>query len=563
MLKSISVKRGLIMALAMVMTLSVLLVESPVHAEGVEANFDYNISEGILRALAFEAFDIINEIRKENGLEPFKWRGETRALIRANELISDFSHNSVSNVQCSGENVAMGPAIDPHVVVASWMKSPGHKRAILNTYCAYAAIGVAQKGNMLYWANDFFSAGSGNQLWQEDRNLPARPDTDHVAGIVMTSKALSMRLNDNMIIDAYVFPTTAKNRKIIWETSNPKVARIDKINTPDDIRKEFGWDENEKISWDSKAYLTCVGVGEAKITARSEDGGFQVTYDLGVYQPADKLPKIKISAEPSDGWTKRDEEDLKAGSYVWISPTAMYNGDIEMVKGSSLSLKAIVDPSLEDKSVTWSSDRPDVVSVDSKGFITAHKEYAPAIITAKASNGDTTSIGVYVERKVGNLLERNASVTFAKKEVKIKVGETINLQPTVLPTMIHGIPVDTSVKWTACNPSIASVDSKGNVKGLEAGTTSIMVQSNFSEIYAQYTLIVEENKTNPSTPSKPSESVKPTVKKPALKSIYIDPAKATLYTGGKLKLKAMPNPEGATLGNVTWPLISACLLYRG
>ena len=113
-------------------------------------------SEVDLENAALEAFDLINEIRKKEGLEPYKWGGTSVSDIRAREIQSDFSHNSASNQIYSCENVGKTSILDAKYIVDGWMESPDHKVNILESRCVYAQMSVTYKDGMYYWANDFY-----------------------------------------------------------------------------------------------------------------------------------------------------------------------------------------------------------------------------------------------------------------------------------------------------------------------------------------------------------------------------------------------------------------------
>lgn len=69
-----------------------------------------------------------------------------------------------------------------------------------------------------------------------------------------------------------------------------------------------------------------------------------------------------------------------------------------LYSNEGLQLSATVYPSTANKSITWSSSNSSVVSVNSNGYITAHK-VGSATITAKANNGVSASCSVKVISK--------------------------------------------------------------------------------------------------------------------------------------------------------------------
>jgi len=128
------------------------------------------ISEADLEAFANEVFLLTNIEREKAGLAVFRQSSSLTktAKIRANELISSFSHDRPDGRDCftafkengvdygaAGENIAMGQR-SPKQVVDGWMNSPGHKANILDSGYGHLGVGVAVDGNgTLYWVQNF------------------------------------------------------------------------------------------------------------------------------------------------------------------------------------------------------------------------------------------------------------------------------------------------------------------------------------------------------------------------------------------------------------------------
>jgi len=131
-------------------------------------------------------------------------------------------------------------------------------------------------------------------------------------------------------------------------------------------------------------------------------------------------------------------------------------------KGKTITLKATVAPSsLADKSVKWKSSNKKVATVSSKGKVKGLK-YGTATITCTSSTGLTATCKITV-----------GEVTLDKTEAVVKKGKTVTLTPTVYPTSLK----DQSVKWKSSNKKVATVTSKGKVKGIKAGTAIITCTS--------------------------------------------------------------------------------------
>ena len=198
--------------------------------------------------------------------------------------------------------------------------------------------GVLRAANHAGSATVYITAESG--LYKECRVEVRRA----VTGVSLSDSDLTFYADRpaERRITASVTPADATNKDVIWKSSDTSVA---------------GVDENGSIS-------TC-GVGTATITAETVDGGFKascvvrsVVYDITV-----------------------------KGVFI--------NNPVDAVPvGASYTLSASVYPdSARDKGISWSSDNPQVISIDGGGNLQARAE-GEAVITASANNGVSESFSL-------------------------------------------------------------------------------------------------------------------------------------------------------------------------
>ena len=133
-------------------------------------------------------------------------------------------------------------------------------------------------------------------------------------------------------------------------------------------------------------------------------------------------------------------------------------------KGKTLTLKATVTPlDLADKSVTWKSSNTKVATVTSKGKVTAVKTGTATITCTSNATGAKATCKVTV-----------GSVKLDQTEITVEKTKTKTLTATVYPSTL----TDKSVTWTSSNTAVATVSSKGKVKGVRTGTATITCTSN-------------------------------------------------------------------------------------
>jgi uncharacterized protein YjdB len=138
---------------------------------------------------------------------------------------------------------------------------------------------------------------------------------------------------------------------------------------------------------------------------------------------------------------------------------------LNMNVGDTGTLSATALPTYAvDRTVTWSSNNPDVAAVDQNGVVTA-KKAGTATITA-SSNGKTAtcSITVYNVYATG--------VTLNKTSLTLEAGESETLTAAVAPSNT----TDKTVTWKSSDETVATVQG-GVVTAVGAGTATITVST--------------------------------------------------------------------------------------
>ena len=119
-----------------------------------------------------------------------------------------------------------------------------------------------------------------------------------------------------------------------------------------------------------------------------------------------------------------------------------------------------------DKTVTWSSDKPEVATVDAAtGKVTAVAA-GTAVITAKA--GDKTATCTVT---VNAATVAVTGVTLDKTTATLEIGDDLTLTATVAPAEAS----NKAVTWSSSAATVATVDQTGKVTAVAAGTATITV----------------------------------------------------------------------------------------
>ena len=185
-------------------------------------------------------------------------------------------------------------------------------------------------------------------------------------------------------------------------------------------------------------------------------------------------------------------------------------------------------------SVTWSSDHPEVATVNSAGVVTA--------VAAGTTNITATCEGRTASTVIQVSAVKVASVTVTPPSASITVGGTVQLTATA--TDSRGNPLTGRiVRWSSADASVATVDGTGLVTGVGAGgpvtiTARIAKKSGTSAITVT---------TVPLVP---------------VASVTVSPASASVMAGSTVQLTATPKDASNTplTGRVvTWSSANTAL----
>lgn len=127
--------------------------------------------EGIYEDWAMACFDLINEEREKNGVDPLEFDSDLQKIcnIRAKEISEKYDHKRPNGSSwysllpeygiyygSAGENIYKGPRT-AEAAVKGWMDSEGHRKNILKETYQKSAIGFyySQTGRRYHWVQIF------------------------------------------------------------------------------------------------------------------------------------------------------------------------------------------------------------------------------------------------------------------------------------------------------------------------------------------------------------------------------------------------------------------------
>lgn len=283
-----------------------------------------------------------------------------------------------------------------------------------------------------------------------------------VSGITLNSDSADIQLNGTVSLVATVFPAAATNANVVWSSSDKNVASVD-----------------------ADGLVTGVSVGTATVTATTVDGGrtaecnvivraVSVTgvildkTDEEIYEtesmqltatiyPADATNR-KVTWSSSDntvaavdgngkvtgvtagtatitvttvGGKKTASCTVRVKHLIMEESVSVEPETVNMGIGDKRQLTASILPAdASMKNVEWTSDDPDVASVDENGLVTG-KSLGSATITATTAHGRTDICTVTVQLPTGALTGKfsvspTKKVHFSKGNLLVTIDRALN-----------------------------------------------------------------------------------------------------------------------------------------
>ena len=261
------------------------------------------------------------------------------------------------------------------------------------------------------------SESSGSTENSGSGGIPSHHHHHHrtvaVTGVTLDkTSAYLEKPGDTVTLKATAAPEdTTQSKSVTWSSSDSTIAAVDR---------------NGKV--------TAVKGGKAEITAKTVNG------KTAVCNVTVRIPAAKVTLN-------------------------LENKNIEMEKGSSLVLAAVLEPADTTDGLTWATSDSNIVTVGTDGKITAVNA-GTATITAKA--GD---ISVECKVTVGISI---STLELSETDLSLKKGENKTLTATVNPP---DTTEDKTVTWTSSDSKVAAVDKDGKITAVEGGTAIITAQA--------------------------------------------------------------------------------------
>ncbi len=236
-----------------------------------------------------------------------------------------------------------------------------------------------------------------------------------VTSISLNKTNTSLFIGSSESLTVTLSPNNASIKDILWVSSNPAIAIVDENGT-----------------------ITALKAGTATITARTTDGS-------------------NLSASCAVTVLQRMVTSITLNK----SSTSLYTGDSE-------TLVATVSPSnASNKTVSWSSSKTSVATVDQNGKVTAVKA-GTATITVRTTDGSNLSASCTV-----TVWQLATGITLNSDDFSLYVGYGKTLSAIITPDDA----TNKNVTWSSSNSTVATVNTSGYVTAKRIGTATITAKT--------------------------------------------------------------------------------------
>ena len=258
-----------------------------------------------------------------------------------------------------------------------------------------------------------------------------KEETVGVSSVTVTPFRIEIIEGGSAALSARVSPEAASDRVVSWSSSDRSVATVDKTGTVQGLKP---------------------GTATVTATAEGKSGTCAVTV------------KAKV---------------------VNVTEVTLDKTELTLTEGETETLTATVKPdNADNKKVKWSSDKTDVATVDGAGRVTAVKAGEAVVTVTTEDGGKTATCKVTVKAKVVPV----TGVDVKPWSVTIGANGTTKLTCTVAPSNA----TNRNVRWESDNPSVATVDSDGNVRAVSTGVAKVSAVTEDGGFRSGCTVTVKE-----------------------------------------------------------------------
>lgn len=235
-----------------------------------------------------------------------------------------------------------------------------------------------------------------------------------------------------------------------------------------------------KVKQSTTAFkVTSMGKGDSVVSVTSSNtkvlkvSGLNKTKGTFKLTAQKKAGTSKLTIKLKSGLSKTITVTVQKGTVKTTSISGLPSSTT-LAKGKTTTLKPVLAPVTSQQKVTYKSSNKKIVTVSSKGVIKAVKPGKATITVKSGSKSKKVTVVVTV---------KTTKITGVPSKATVKKGKTLTLKAKRTPS-----DSTEAIKYTTSNAKVATVSSKGVIKGVNRGTATITVTSGGKKVTCKVTV---------------------------------------------------------------------------
>lgn len=393
----------------------------------------------------------------------------------------------------------------------------------------------------------------------------------HAESVELSQKEIKLYLGENRSLTATVLPSDASDKNVTWSSSNPNVATVSTAGN-----------------------VVSKSVGTTVITVKTADGGHQASCNVTVLEPVVYATSLTLTSQTSSlnigESTALTLKMLPANAdetLVWESDNEsvakVVNGDVTAVgvgvakikvKGKNVTsnevtitvidkyavtgvklneksltlevgksgklIATVLPEDARDKTVTWSSDKESVATVN-EGVVTAVSPGTATIKVAAGAGAFTATCSVTVTERLIPI--EKISYSEENKDINLKMGESYTIRVKVSP--------DNATEPLKISPAINCPVTCDAVKDKGTPFWNVKVKAIYKE--GRGSLAIDSKSYSTQCFVK--------VTKVPVSGITLDMSETSMRVGQTLTLTPKVSPSDASIKDVIWDSSDKTVAY--
>jgi len=231
-----------------------------------------------------------------------------------------------------------------------------------------------------------------------------------VTSIQLVASKTTINVTEELALSATILPQNAFDSSVAWRSSNPNILNVNDTGV-----------------------VRGLSPGTATIFVAATNG-IEANITITVFQPVTSVDLVAPK------------------STIDVSETMTIVANVLPTNAS-------------EKSITWSSSNPNVLTVDTNGVV---RGVSPGTADVKVTtqNGIEKTIRLTIVQPV-------SSIDLSASKTTINVDETATIFTIIRPINAS----NTNLTWSSSNPGIVSVSADGVVRGIATGTATVTASS--------------------------------------------------------------------------------------